>query len=132
MKRGNKLLCAALPHQAALPEVDTAGWGTQEGMGEDTVVATSLRGSQRDSSSLEGVLCSLFAVWWDVWLSHGGIRAGMGLRSPLSGQVKVLLILTPTLPEISKNIIQTCVSPRAEFTTAHLRFFLAPTSVCTM
>lgn len=53
MKRGNKLLCAALPHQAELPELGPAGWGTQEGIGEDTVVATSLKGSQGDSSSME-------------------------------------------------------------------------------
>lgn len=76
-------------------------------------------------------MCSLFGVWWDVWISHGGIRTGLGLRSPFSGQVKVLLILTLTLPEISETIIEACVSPRAEFTTAHLRFLLAPTSVCT-
>lgn len=39
-------------------------------------------------------------------MSHGGIRAGLGLRSPFSGQGKVLLILTLTLLEINKNIIE--------------------------
>lgn len=73
MKRGNKLLCAALPHQAELPELGPVGWGTQEEMGEDTGVATSLRGSQRDSSRLEEgsvqPVCSLVGCvnvpWWN-------------------------------------------------------------------
>lgn len=73
MKRGNKLLCAALLHQAELPELGPAGWGTPEGMGEDTVVATSLRGSQRDSSSLkEGHVQPVWSLvgcvdlpWWN-------------------------------------------------------------------
>lgn len=99
MKRGNKLLCAALPHQAELPELGPAGWGTQEGMGEDTVVAKGTAAGWRR------VLCSLSAAWWDVWVSRGGIRTGLSLRSPFCGQVQVL-ILTLTLHEISKNIIE--------------------------
>lgn len=85
MKRGNQLLCAALPHQAELPQLGPAGRGAQEGMGEDTAVASSQRGSQRDSCSLEeGSVQPACRLVGCVDLPHG-IRTGLGLRNSFSG-----------------------------------------------